>query len=117
MELAAPLTEIGGHEPLMTRQGAFSYDTLSADQRRAQNAFAPPDRPQRRNLDTALFTASSELFAIAFAPHPQYSIAAGSPGGPTTKSAIVHGISTYETTSAVIHNELAPRGEQLSVTL
>jgi hypothetical protein len=29
----------------------------------------------------------------------------------------VHGISTYETTSAVIHNELAPRGEQLSVTL
>ena len=116
VDSSTPLGGIEAHTGLRAG-GSFGYDTLSPGGRHAPEPFVAPDRPQRRRLDSALFTASSEMFALAFAPHPQYPTAFSSPGGPNTRAGIQHGIATYELTSAVIHNELAPRGEQISVTL
>jgi len=114
-DMAAPLTPLQSRGGVLTRQGPFSYDAGSADARHAQTRFAEPE-PREGGLDNGLFTASSEIFAILFAPHPQYSISPGLPGGANTPAAMHEGIERYELTAAVIHDELATRGEQLTVT-
>jgi hypothetical protein len=114
-DMAAPLTPLEARGGVVTRQGPFSYDTVSADPRQAQARFAEPE-PREGGLDSSLFTASSEIFAILFAPHPQYSISPGLPGGANTPAALHEGIERYELVSAVIHDELAPRGERLTIT-
>lgn len=118
VDATAPTTGLQPRNGVMAGLPGFGYDMLATmGQQGAQGWFVPPEPPRPGHLDSALFTTSSEIFGVLFAPHPQYSIAPGLPGAPSTKAAVQHSVETYEFTSAVIHNELAAIGEQLSVTV
>ena len=112
----APLNQLDARE-LLARD-SFRYSDFAPEQKRQRPEFtlADSDRPRRRMVGSLLST-STESFSIAFAPHPQFNVPPSAPGGANTKSAIQHGIETYELTAAVIHNTLARPGENLSLTL
>lgn len=113
---AAPAAELNPRE-LLARD-AFHYSDFAPEQKRTgpDQTLADSDRPRRRIVGSLLST-STESFSIAFEPNPQFNVLPNSPGNPNTKATIQAGIETYETTAAVIHHELAPRGENLSITL
>jgi hypothetical protein len=119
---AAPTSSQYAHGEVIGGQGSFgqsfNFDMMSPGGRRAaaEGWFVPPEPPRQGRMDGALFTTSSEIFSALFTPHPQYPLNPGLPGGTATKAGIQHSVETYELTSAVIHNELAARGEQLTVT-
>lgn len=111
-----PTAELSPRE-LATRE-SFYYSDFAPEQRRKglDQTLADSDRPGRRIVGSLLST-STESFSLAFERNPQFNVPPNAPGGSNTKAAIRVGVETYETTSAVIHNELAPRGENLSITL
>jgi hypothetical protein len=115
-DIVAPSGSLLGRGGLTGGPGSFGYGTMGTMDRHAEGWFVPPEPPRQGRMDSGLFTASSEIFGVLFAPHPQYPLTPGLPGGPKTKAAIQHSVETYEMTSAVIHNELAQLGEQLMVT-
>jgi len=112
----APVNPLDARE-LLARD-SFRYSDFAPEQKRQNPDFtlADSDRPRRRMVGSLLST-STESFSIAFAPHPQFNVPPSAPGGANTKSAVQHGVETYELTSAVIHNTLARTGENLSITL
>jgi hypothetical protein len=113
---SSSLADIESREALVGE--SFQYSDFAPDPKRTgpDQTLADSDRPRRRIVGSLLST-STESFSIAFEPNPQFNVPPSSPGGPNTKAAVQHGIETYEMTAAVIHNELAPRGENLSITL
>jgi hypothetical protein len=112
----APVNQLDARE-LLARD-SFRYSDFAPEQKRSRPDYtlADSDRPRRRMVGSLLST-STESFSIAFAPHPQFNVPPSAPGGPNTKAAVQHGIETYELTSGVIHDTLARRGENLSLTL
>jgi hypothetical protein len=98
--------------------GSFDYFDFVPEQTRAHSdqTSADSNRPRRRVV-SGLLSTSTESFSIAFAQYPQFSVLPYSPGGPDTRAAMQHGIDTYELIAAVIYGQLAPRGENLSITL
>jgi hypothetical protein len=112
----APLAELDARAPLS--RDAFHYSDFAPEQKRSRpdQTLADSDRPRRRMVGSLLST-STESFSLAFAQHPQFNVMPSAPGGANTKATVQRGIETYEMTSAVIHNELAPRGENVSITL
>lgn len=116
LDIVAPAGSLQARGGLMSGPGSFGYGTMGTMDRRAEGWFVPPEPPRQGRMDSALFTASSEIFGLLFAPHPQYPVTPGLPGGPNTKAAVQHSVEIYEMTSAVIHNELATLGEQVMVT-
>jgi hypothetical protein len=113
---AAPINQVDARE-LLARD-SFQYSEFAPEQKRSRPDFllSDSDRPGRRIVGS-LFLTSTESFSIAFAPHPQFNVPPNAPGGANTKATVQQGIETYELTAAVIHDQLAPRGENLSITL
>jgi len=114
--METPATGLNPRE--MFGRDSFGYFDFVPEQTRSHSdqASADSDRPRRR-ITTGLLSTSTESFSIAFAPYPQFNVLPSSPGGPDTKAAMQHGIETYELIAAVIYGQLAPRGENLSITL
>lgn len=112
----AQTTELNPRETLARE--SFRYSDFAPDQKRTRpdQTLADSDRVRRRIVGSLLST-STESFSVAFEPHPQFNVLPNSPGASNTKAAVQRGIETYELTSAVIHDTLAPRGENLSLTL
>lgn len=114
---ATPLLELELQTALS--RDDFRYSDFTPEQQQAPSGQSLADymRSELGGTVGNLFSTSTEGFSLAFAQNAQFSSAPNMPGGPTTKATIRHGISTYELTSAVIHRDLAPRGETVSLTL
>lgn len=114
---ATPLVEI---EPQTApSRDEFRFSDFTPEQQHGPSGQSLADYMRSEIGGTVgnLLSTSTEGFSLAFAQNSQFSSAPNMPGGPSTKATIRHGISTYELTSAVIHRDLAPRGETVSLTL
>lgn len=102
----------------------FRYDDfafLARQQFLQTGSYGPrqdlPQQPrQPGRIDFSLLSNSTESFALAFQA-TQFDIPPAAPGSSTARSTINKGIATYETTSAVIHDQLAPMGGEISLTV
>lgn len=114
---AAPLVELEPNTAL-TRDD-LRYSDFAPEQEHAQSGQSLADymRSEIGGTIGNLFSTSTEGFSLAFAQNAQFSSAPNMPGSSSSKATIRHGISTYEMISAVIHRDLAPRGENVSLTL
>lgn len=74
-------------------------------------------RMPQRELNSALLENSSESFVSAFASDANVSQMAGNFKSRVTQAALTHGIGTYVTTAAVIHDDVPSVGDNLSLKL
>jgi len=137
---AAPLSAIRAYAPggqgvdqLQAKGGVVAgsdqsfryedFDFLARQQFLKAGSYGPrPDLPQQQptppgRIDFSLMSNTSEGFAQAFQANAQFDLPPAAPGSSTARSTIDKGIATYEMTSAVIHDQLAPMGGEISVTV
>jgi hypothetical protein len=74
-------------------------------------------RMPKREMNSALLENSSESFVSAFASDANVSQMAGNFKSRVTQAALTHGIGTYVTTAAVIHDDVPSVGDNLSLKL
>jgi hypothetical protein len=104
---------------------SFRYDDfafLARQQFLQTGTYGPrqetPQQPrQPGRIDFSLLSNSTESFALAFQLNSQFDLPPAAPGSAGARATIDKGISTYEMTSAVIHDQLAPMGGEISVVV
>lgn len=74
-------------------------------------------RMPKREMNFSLLENSSESFVSAFASEANVSGMAGGFNRRVTQAALTHGIGTYVSTAAVIHDDVPSIGDNLSLKL
>lgn len=112
-----PVGEINTYSAIVHQRAGYQQEELLYERRRADQGQAF-SRTRERSINTPMMTGTSRTFVEAFAAV----LDAGGAGGGQTQAQIQttsmsQGISSYEVTSMVIHDEMPPRGDNLSFSV
>ena len=111
-----PLGELDEANALYHEGTAFRYENFTHDRQQAQSQAQAPRR-RGSGFSNSLLANSTVSFAEAFASNLISPTAQKRGADYTSPAATNHGVSAYEMMSSVIHHEIEPLGEKLSLTL
>ena len=131
---ATPLTELNQINALIYEgQSEFQYDQFNPRQEQLPQRHDQPELARRRTFDrfgrpfeqtperpinTPLLINSTESFAAAFdSANQTQTQTTADRARPQPVETLDNIITTYESTAAVIYDEVPPRGDNLSLTL
>ena len=111
------LRELDESNPLYYEGSAFRYENFTQQRQQQSSQGVPQDRSRGPGFSNSLLENSTASFATAFASQLNGPAAQARGVDYTSPGATTQGVSSYELTSAVIHNEIAPLGGNLSMLL